>query len=453
MKSENERLESPPKLVEMEHPYAAIIARGNSEYEPSSEEAERFWRTHAPPSSRSRRGSMLLAPVVVATAVLVALAVGLTTRRAGDSSGTMNAPASREVPAAALRSAPASPEAIVSEPAGVRLSIGERKLSDGSVVYLLPGGSARLRDGGKRTSVVLDTGKVTLAVERRDADSELEVRAGAYRFKVIGTRFSVTRSGDTIGLRVDEGRVAVHDESGEFAIVSAGGDWSNADRKLVVPTHEPAAPPTPSLPSSAADATPKLAEAANGPDCREFARGGEPKKAESCYLERSSGTGLDAETALLEVARLRRDVLGEPLSALNALEDYRKRFPNGSLQSEADLAHVVLLTRLGRHDEALAESQRLLDSPNGRERAFELRVLRGNIFRKGLGNKELALEEYAQAEKLDGSNSEATYLRGSCLEELGDAEAASRAYRRYLEKAPSGKRAAEIRERLGRLSP
>jgi hypothetical protein len=340
---------------------------------------------------------------------------------------------------------------VVSESSGITLTAGERKLSDGSVVSLSPGGSARVRGRGKATSLVLDGGKLTLAVERRAPGAELEVWAGAYRFKVVGTRFSVTRSGDAVGLRVDEGRVAVYGENGELTTVSAGGDWSSADAPVAVPTVNTAGAPK-QLVRRPADA-PKPVDAEPSPDCRELARRGEPKGAEACYLERSAGTGLQAETALLEVARLRRDVLGEPRSALSALELYRRRFPNGSLRSEADLAYVVLLTRLGRHDEALAESQSLLASPKGRERAVELHLLRGNVYRKSLGNSAQAAEEYAKAEKLDGSNSEATYLLGACLEELGDSVAATSAYRRYLDKAPAGKRAGEVRERLARLSP
>jgi tetratricopeptide (TPR) repeat protein len=146
-------------------------------------------------------------------------------------------------------------------------------------------------------------------------------------------------------------------------------------------------------------------------------------------------------------------VFDDPAGALQALESYRKRFPNGSLRSEADIARVVLLTRLGRPNEALAESERLLDSPHGRERAFELRMLRGNVYRKGLGNAALAAREFAQAEKLDGASSEATYFLGTCLEELGDAAGAAAAYRRYLQKTPKGKRASEVRGRLERLAP
>jgi hypothetical protein len=354
-------------------------------------------------------------------------------------------------PVAALPMDRALREPVVAESAGVKLGSGERRLSDGSTVNLATGGSARLRERGKATSVVLDGGKLTLAVEPRHADAELEVLAGTYRFKVIGTRFSVTRSGDRVELSVDEGRVAVQGVEGEIVTVSAGGTWSSADPTRVVPTHDaPAAKgPAPTRPEAPSNAD----QPASTPDCRDLARRGEPRKAEACYLERAAGTGLEAETAFLEVARLRRDVLGELPSALSALEGYRKRFPNGSLRSEADLAHVVLLTRLGRHDEALAESQGLLDSPTGNERAFELHLLRGNIYRKNLGNPRLAAREYAKGEQLDGASSEATYFLGSCLEELGDAEGAASAYRRYLDKAPKGKRAGEVRVRLERLSP
>lgn len=446
MKQEQEPVPSPPKLVELDHPYAELIARGNLQYETLHEETERFCRTRPRPSTRRRAPTFT--PVAVAAAVLIVLAGGVMLRKSGRST-----PATAETPRrapAALAPERALREPVVSEP-GVTLAAGERKLSDGSVVNLSPGGSARLRDRGKATSLVLDGGKLTLAVERRAAGAELEVWAGAYRFKVIGTRFSVTRSGDAIGLRVDEGRVAVYGEKGELTTVSAGGDWSSADSTDAVPVNTTGTPVQQVRPPPAD--SPKPVPAAPSPDCRELARHGEPKRAEACYLERSAGTGLDAETALLEVARLRRDVLGDSRSALNALETYRRRFPNGSLRSEADLAHVVLLTRLGRHDEALTESQDLLDSPNGRERAVELHLLRGNVYRKSLGNVARAAQEYAKAEQLDGSNSEATYLLGKCLDELGDSGAATRAYRRYLDKAPAGKRAGEVRERLARLSP
>jgi tetratricopeptide (TPR) repeat protein len=258
---------------------------------------------------------------------------------------------------------------------------------------------------------------------------------------------------------------AIVDDASALAL----GGSSNAEprRQREAPDSRPTRSHMPSTPDAESDARPQAvtrkprpsdprpaqADSVPRPDCRDHARGGEPHKAESCYLERAKGSGLDAETAFLEVARLRRDVLDDPAGALNALENYRERFPSGALRHEADIAHAVLLARLGRSSEALAETERLLESPQGRERAFELRLLRGNIYRKGLGNTALAAREYATAENLERANSEATYLLGSCLDELGDAEGAKAAYRRYLEDAPAGKRATDVQKRLQRLLP
>jgi hypothetical protein len=438
---------NPPKLLELEHPYGEILARGNREYETRPGEAEHFYRTRAGKGPRRGRRALVIAPIAIAAAAVIALAVGMVARSGQVSKGVTSHDTRVHAPATLpLDPTPAVP-AVADEPS-VKLDAGESKLRDGSVVRLAPGGFARLRDRGNATSIVLERGKVTLTVESRPAKAALELAAGAYRFKVIGTRFSVTRAGDAIALRVDEGRVAVFDDEVELAIVSAGGDWSSAEPTPTVPAPDTSRSKTRPEPSP----PPPDPEPNRASDCRAFARGGEPRKAEACYLARSSGSGLEAETALLEVARLRRDVLGDSAGALQALEGYRNRFPHGSLRGEADIAHVALLTRLGRQSEALAESQRLLDSPNGRERAFELRMLRGNIHRKS-GNVLRAAQEFAQAEALDGASSEATYFHGVSIEELGDAAGAAAAYRRYLEKSPTGKRASDVRKRLGRRSP
>jgi ferric-dicitrate binding protein FerR (iron transport regulator) len=442
MKRHAELPGAPPKLVETKYAYAELLARGNREFATPSEETERFCRAHPLAQPRARFGAWLTAPAsVVATAALVALLLHVVTSPRPVRQPPSSAPVRAAVSAAPVPDRARSAKA-PSERAAVPLPAGERRLGDGSVVSLGPGGSARLVERGQSVSVVLDRGRVTLAVEPRPRDAELEVTAGAFRFRVIGTRFSVTRNGAEVALHVAEGRVAVFGERGELATVSAGGDWTNAERK-------PAAPAE----TAESRAAPPSAPPRSTPDCRELARGGEARQAEACYLERATGTGLDAETALLEVARLRRDVLADPNGALSALERYRTHFPNGSLRGEADLARVVLLSRLGRPEEALAASQALLDSPNGSERAFELRLLRGNVYKKALGDAARAAAEYAKAEALDGSSAEAAYLFGSCLEELGDPEGASAAYRRYLAKSPKGKRADDVRRRLERSSP
>lgn len=158
------------------------------------------------------------------------------------------------------------------------------------------------------------------------------------------------------------------------------------------------------------------APAAAPPDCLALARGGEPRAAEQCFMAQTAGAGLGAELALYELARLRRDVLGDLQGALAALDDHRARFASGSLRQEVDLFRVELLARLGRAQEALASSAELLASPRGHERAAELHLLRGNIFRQDLGDPASATREYRAAEARGGT---AAQQARRWLEQLG----------------------------------
>jgi hypothetical protein len=186
----------------------------------------------------------------------------------------------------------------------------------------------------------------------------------------------------------------------------------------------------------------------------DMARQGEPRAAEQCFGQRASGSGLSAEMALYEMARLRRDMLRDGAGALSALDDYRKRFPQGSLRHEVDITRVELLSDLGQGRQALRESEALLASATGRERAAELHMLRGNIYRHDLSDWKAGADEYAQAETFGGTaGAEATRLRGVRLEALGDSEGALAAYRRYLDLAGAEKsRKAEVARRIEALT-
>jgi hypothetical protein len=242
-----------------------------------------------------------------------------------------------------------------------------------------------------------------------------------------------------------------------------------ATRRELVPARSLSArrlPPSSPAPALAASAEPTSSDAAAksevettnsdavvAPDCLRLARQGATRDAEQCFVGRAQGGGLSAEMALYELSRLRRDVLGDAPGALAALDDYGARFPTGSLRREVDMSYLELLVQLGRNREALARSQALLAMPSGRERAAELHLLRGDVFRRSLKDLRAAEREYAEAEQLAGSvEAEATYLRGVCLEALGQPVAAREAFQRYLSK-PARPRAAEVQRRLERLSP
>ncbi|MET0410651.1 MAG: hypothetical protein ABW217_05120 [Polyangiaceae bacterium] len=174
--------------------------------------------------------------------------------------------------------------------------------------------------------------------------------------------------------------------------------------------------------SQTAPSTPAAPQAAAPVDCLALARAGEPRAAEQCFVAQTVGTGLGAELALYELARLRRDVLGDLRAALTALDDHRARFANGSLRQEVELFRVELLARLGRAQEALASSAELLASPRGHERAGELHLLRGNIFRQDLADPASATREYRAAEARGGT---AAQQARRWLDQLGAMRATS----------------------------
>ena len=188
------------------------------------------------------------------------------------------------------------------------------------------------------------------------------------------------------------------------------------------------------------------------PDCLSLARRGQTRDAEACFLKRAEGSGLGAEMALYEVARLRRDVLADAPGALAALAEYRARFPAGSLRREADMSQLELLLQLGRSGEALKQSDELLSSSSSGERAAELHLLRGHILRKAQSRFADAEHEYQLAEGAGARGGEVSYFRALCLEALGRTPEAIALFAQYLEQ-PQRPYAEDARRRLQRLSP
>jgi hypothetical protein len=197
---------------------------------------------------------------------------------------------------------------------------------------------------------------------------------------------------------------------------------------------------------------PEPKDAAPAPDCLSLARRGQTRDAEACFLKRAEGSGLGAEMALYEVARLRRDVLADAEGALRALTEYGRRFPSGSLRREADMSQLELLVQLGRSEDALKQSDALLSSSASGERAAELHLLRGHILRKAQSRFAAAAREYELAENAGAHGGEATYFRALCLDSLGRTEEAAALFSQYLEQ-PQRPYAEDAKRRLKRLNP
>jgi hypothetical protein len=363
--------------------------------------------------------------------------------------------------------------------AGQELTLAD----DGTRVHLAAGGLAAVSVPERgRTVVTLSRGKVGATVTRRRPGEHFEVQAGPYTFRVVGTSFTVELARGQARLAVAEGVVAVNAGERELERITAGGSWSSgtvtppaavepepapetppaaepaaieAPRPVPPPVRAVEAAPEPAravVPPRGLPAPPREAPPARTPasgECLARARAGATSQAAAECLAAAAGKrGLDAEIALVELARLRRDALNDPKGALAALAEYRARFPMGSLYEEALGASVDLLIRAGDGPAALAESERLLRRVGTDQRRAELHLLRGNVLRVLEADCRRADAEYAAAASgAPRVADDAAYWRAVCLASAGERAAAARAFARYLER-PKAQHASEARARL-----
>jgi hypothetical protein len=113
--------------------------------------------------------------------------------------------------------------------------------------------------------------------------------------------------------------------------------------------------------------------------CAQLARAGSAEQARDCYERLSSGSGMSAELALFEQARLEGKALRRPENALRTLEAHRRRFPRGSLRAEVMLAQIDWLLATGDSAHALQIVDEALASGLLRERTSELQRLRTTL--------------------------------------------------------------------------
>ncbi|MES1182865.1 MAG: hypothetical protein ABUL60_03565 [Myxococcales bacterium] len=113
--------------------------------------------------------------------------------------------------------------------------------------------------------------------------------------------------------------------------------------------------------------------------CAQLARSGSAQQALDCYAKLTQGSGMTAELSLFEQARLEGKVMRRPELALRTLDDYRRRFPHGSLRAEVMLAQIDWLLAAGDSVKALQTVDEALASGLLRERTAELERLRATL--------------------------------------------------------------------------
>ncbi len=216
--------------------------------------------------------------------------------------------------------------------------------------------------------IVLEAGSATFAVAPRRGRPPFVVHAGAADIRVVGTRFTVTRSGDAARVDVAHGEVEVV-AHGRRERVLAGGSWDSsrsweaatrssatvtnpddvaAARTLVEP--EPG-----SAPDAAVEPAPRVVRPAVDPRAAyEAAAALEPSDAAAAlaaYRTIARGAGPWAANALYAAARL-ADRDGDHALALTLARQYTNRFPRGANAGDASR----LITRLSPPDEGASHA-------------------------------------------------------------------------------------------------
>ena len=316
------------------------------------------------------------------------------------------------------------------------LPTGKLQLAGGVTAMLTDATSATARFQQGTLDIALASGTIVLHVLPREIGQAVLITAGPHRFTVVGTVFRLSYKAGRLDLSVIEGLVAVSRGGDHVATVASGETWS------VDPT-----------PTSArhGDAAPRVARRTLQEDCARFTAEQTQQKI-ACYRAQVSKGGPDGERAQHMLARYLRDDVVDLTGALAAFESQRSRYPRGELRVEADRAVIEILPRLGRHAEALVETQSFLDAHPDTEDRAELRLMRGDIFRAIFQDMLSAEREYDEGAEADGrTGDDSRFLRALCLESLGRVDEARLAYRHYLAQSGTA-HAREAQRHMKRLA-
>jgi TolA-binding protein len=170
-------------------------------------------------------------------------------------------------------------------------------------------------------------------------------------------------------------------------------------------------------------------------------------KSVAAITEPSAPSSIAEESRLLTTALHLLRQQHDARSALSALDEYSKRFPNGTLAREATLARIDALLELDDRESALEilDRARLTELP----RARELAVLRGEL-RGAAGRCSQAVTDLGST--LDGSGDvleeRALWARASCRSRLGDSAGARADLGQIIARFPQGTFATKARQAL-----
>jgi hypothetical protein len=365
----NEPLRPDAPLSSRDDALGALLRRANHEFSQHIDRQASLHRLEAQlnqPAPRPLRVPVLLfAPALLALALF---AWPRLTSRTDDHPG---------VPVAQVASAPLDVE--------VTLADGKTALPDGSSVVVSRASHARWQRTPRGIRVRLARGQVHCQVTKQRGDQRFVVEAGEYSFVVLGTELRVERAEHSARLDVSSGRVEVTKGEQTLAFVSAGGSWTSPEEPAAPAPSAPEPPPAqPAEKPAHGPRAEKRSEPAPAQDCAQLVKSQALSQAAECYARNAQGTGLGAELALFELARLRGSALHDTAGAVSALEEHQRRFPQGALSRQVELAHVRALAQAQRYDDALHALEPMI-ARAGANRT-ELEALKSELEHKKAGH-------------------------------------------------------------------
>jgi tetratricopeptide (TPR) repeat protein len=275
---------------------------------------------------------------------------------------------------------------------------------DGVTSVYVQEGLARIR--GPATDVTLhateswssDTGAGHDGIAQRDAAAARALAAAAEQeavlriSKPVGAQISL--DGVELGLAPLEvvAKLGAHEITAVHRGVKSTAKATVAARGGELELPEAPPPPLPdvsfepAVPEPVPEAHPKRVEPPADPGkryllARSLAQKGRYTEALGIYEGLANGTSGWAEPSQYEVARLALRALKNPGRARTELDDYRRRWPNGSLAHEVGLSAIEVRLKLGDGQAALKEIDDFLIRFPTSERQGEVRKLRAELER------------------------------------------------------------------------
>lgn len=314
-----------------------------------------------------------------------------------------------------------------------------------------PAGEGRLREEHAEVARLLD--QASRDFREGEAEASAFRRLERTRFRRTAWRWGSMAAGLSLAAFALKARLQPPEQP-----------WTVVEKDTLVVTASPRLEPAPSPAPAALTARLLEPEAPKAPassarpapadeaTCQRLSRSGELPAAVECYRTLSRSEGLVGELGLYRAAKLELENRGRAAAALSLLDEHRERFASGALRGEVAWLRVQALSRAGRIDEALSESERLLGGPLGGALSAELHLLRGRLYQDQKGDCSRAIQEFVG---LVGDSSargeDAEFRRASCLEALGRTSDARAAYEHYLRRTDAPRRA-HVSSRLNGLT-